>query len=378
MGGMAISPHRWAKALSAQGVEVEVFTTTANGNYDLAVPVGVALKRDNLTVTYFPRYSWSGNRYVSLPLFGACRKKIRTFDCVHAVGLWTFPSAVASGIANLTKVPLILSLHGQLMQWAYGRHHGRKSLFMKIIERWRLATAKSVLCASDMEKKHYERWNLPGRVEVIPNIIDPIEISISEARQRFRRCHNLDDQLVMLFAGRLVQNKGIHLTFEAFCSIVTRHPKAHLVIVGPPEDETSSLIQQQVRHRGLGDRVTFLGVLSGSDYWEAVVGADLFVLNSYSENFGLAPAEALSLGVPVLLSDQVGISDLVARYRAGVVTTLNVQAITEAMDMMIADRAALYQMGQNGMRLVQENFSPTVVGKRLVGLFNDAVEARFR
>jgi glycosyltransferase involved in cell wall biosynthesis len=313
-----------------------------------------------------------------LRLLQACLKKIHTFDCVHSIGLWTFPSFVASAIAFHAKIPFVLSLHGGLMQWAYGRHHGRKVVFLKMIESRRLANAKAVICSSDMEKKHFERLNLPGRVQVIPNIIYPIEITISEARQRFRLPRNLNGKIVLLFAGRLVRNKGLLLTFEAFSSIASRHPQVHLVIAGPSEDESGPLIQQRVSDLGLSNKVTFLGTLSGSDYWDAVAGSDLFVLNSYSENFGMAPAEALSLGVPVLISDQVGISDLVVKYRAGVVTPLDLQAITGAMDSILTDRVALYQMGQNGMRLVQENFSASVVGKQFRDLLGDIVYASSR
>lgn len=376
LGGMARASAGWASALVDQGVEVEVFTTTADANGELDVPPGVPLNRDGVTVTYFPRFRWSGNRYISLPLLDACRKKIRTFDIVHSIGLWTFPSFGSSQIASFAKVPYLVSLHGTLMDWAYGHHRMRKWLFMRIMEKRRIAMADAVICSSEMEKRHFEALGISGRVAVIPNIVRSIDIVAQVSRNRFRKRHSLEDALVLLFAGRLVRNKGVHLTIEAFAMVAKQFPQARLVIVGPMEDDSGHLAKQQAQGLNLSDRVKFLGGLSGDAYWDAVAGADLFVLNSYSENFGMAPAEALSLGVPVLLSDQVGIADLVAQYRAGMVTPLKVEAIAAAMQLMLSNQMALSEMGRNGVRLVQDNFSASVVGKRFARLLEDVVRER--
>jgi len=180
--------------------------------------------------------------------------------------------------------------------------------------------------------------------------------------------------LVILFVGRLVENKGLHLTLAAFSNVVARFPEASLVVVGPAEDKSAAQVRLQVRTLGLEDRVLFTGLLTGQDYWDTVAGADLFVLNSYSENFGLAPAEALGLGVPVLLSDQIGIAESVLEYRAGVVAPLDIASISRSMEMMLSNRAELQTMGQNGCRLVSDRFSPAAVGRNFASLLEDVVQ----
>ncbi len=372
---MAISPAAWASALVTLGCEVEVFTTNANAGGDLQVPIGVPVNRDGIVVTYFPRYAWSGNRFISLQLLNACQKEIPTFDCIHAVGLWTFPSVVASMLANHHRVPYILSLHGDLMEWAYRRHHGRKQFFMELVERRRISTAGAVICSSEFEAQHFRKQGFTGKVKVISNIVRPVDIDLGTARQDFRRQNGLEGTLVLLFAGRLVKNKGLHLTFDAFASVATQFPHVRLVIVGPIEDESYSALQQQLLGLGLENRVLFLGMLSGNPYWQAVAGADLFVLNSYSESFGMAAAEALASGMPVLLSDQVGIASLVQEYRAGMVTPLDVPAIARAMREMLSDNAALVQMGQNGVRLVREHFASHEIGELFFDLIKEVVRA---
>lgn len=102
------------------------------------------------------------------------------------------------------------------------------------------------------------------------------------------------------------------------------------------------------------------------------------MLYSYSKNFGISPGEALALGVLVLVSDQVGISHLVEEYGAGRVAPLDMDTITQARGELLAQRTSLHEMVQQGVRLVQENFSPTVVGKRFADLLNDIVYASAR
>ena len=373
MGGMAIAPAEWANTLTNCGVEVDVFATSANGPADLKVPLGIPTRRDGVRVTYFPRIRKSGNLFISLPLYSACKKSIPTYDAVHSIGLWTFPSIVSSIIAKKFSIPYIISLHGMLMPWAYTRHKTRKKIFMELIERKRIRNASSIICSSPLELNYFEKSN-SGNSVVIPNVIPSPRIEVKEARKLFRQQYNLQNSIVLIFAGRLVRNKGIHLTIAAIKKIISKHPTTRLIIVGPFEDGSGDLAKEQVRKLRLDEHVLFLGPMHGNSYWSALAGADLFVLNSYSENFGMAPAEALSVGVPVLLSDQVGISELVLQYKAGKVTSLDINAISEAMNCMISDIEQLQKMGRNGIQLTQNHLSSVAIGQQFVTMLESIVQ----
>jgi len=372
MGGMAVAPALWAEALVSNGITVDVFTTPANGPDDLDVPLGEPVEYNGVKVTYFPRRSETGNIFFSLPMYVACTQAIPKYDVVHSIGLWTFPSMVSSIIARRSKIPYIISLHGMLMPWAYNRHRWRKQLLMKLIEKNRIAKANSILCTSYLEMKHYLHLGF-GSARIIPNVVIAPSMDVVQARSRFRKRFGLGEKTVFLFAGRIVRNKGVHLTITAFKKVAKKHPEAMFVIVGPFEDDAGPLAQMQVENLELKDRILFLGLQQGDDYWDAMAGADLFVLNSYSENFGMAPAEALSLGVPVLLSEHVGIADLVQKYDAGKITDLDVDTIANALDEMVADKGNLGAMGRNGIRLVRENFSPDVVGEKFAYLLSESI-----
>lgn len=375
-GGIVRASVDWARALSAAGVAVSVFTTAANGERDLDLPLGVPLDRDGIQVTYFPRWRRSGRGFVSPSLLRACVRATSKFDILHSIGLWAFPSLVSTWVAQWSGIPYVVSLHGMLMPWPRQHHGRRKNIFMTLLERPRLIGASRLICCSEIEQQCLKKTAFSNRSCVIPNVVNgPGAVRTPE---RFRARYGLQNAFIILFAGRLVENKGLHLTLAAFAKSAALFPDIHLVVVGPVEDASSGNIRRQVREMGLEHRVQFTGLLQGMEYWEAIAGADMFILNSYSENFGLAAAEALVSGVPVLLSDQVGIADLVTQYGAGVITPLKVDAIAEAIMQMRSQRQGLYEMGQNGIRLVRDHFSSSVVGPRFARLLEQVLEEHGR
>lgn len=371
-GGVVRASVDWAHALAASGVAVSVFTTAANGERELDLPLGIPLDRDGIQVTYFPRWRRTGKRFVSPSLLRACVREIGKFDILHSVGLWTFPTLVSTWVARRSGKPYVISLHGMLMPWPR-QHHGRwKNIFMTWFERPRLIGASRLICCSEIERQHLKETAFSSRACVIPNVVNGPDAV--RAHERFRARYGLQNAFIILFAGRLVENKGLHLTLAAFAKSAALFPDTQLVVVGPVEDDSAGNIRRQAREMGLENRVHFTGLLQGMDYLEAIAGANLFILNSYSENFGLAAAEALASGVPVLISDQVGIADLVEQYGAGVVTPLKVDAIAEAIMQMRLQRQSLYEMGQNGVRLVQDHFSSSVVGPRFARLLEQVLK----
>ena len=373
-GGIVRASRDWAYALVHAGVEVSVYTTTANGNCELEIPIKIPLDRNGVKVTYFPRLSWSGNRFLSLPLFQACLHNIGKFDIVHSIGLWTFPSFISSWIASAKNIPFIVSLHGMLMPWALQHNQLIKKIFFSFFERPRLTRSESVICCTKMEKDKFIEGKLDLPVCVIPNIVHFRNLAVDP--HNFRRQFNLSDAFIILFAGRIVKNKGLHLTLEAFARIAKLYKDAHLVIVGPVEDSSIALIKQNIQDLGIRNRISLTGLLTGNDYWDALSSADLFVLNSYSENFGLSPAEALAHGIPVVVSDQVGIAEYVTNYQSGWVVPLNIDAITDAFNAALSERKILPEMGKNGIRLVQENFSTSTVGQKFIKLLVDVLAQR--
>lgn len=376
-GGVVKTTAEWAHAYAAAApsASVDVFTTTAGGDVELDVIANTPVKIGNITVTYFSRHPWMRRRYVSLKMFSALISNLAKYDLVHIVGLWTFGNVIAGRICRLYKIPYVVSVHGLLMPWALRHRKLRKQIFLHLVERAMLKRADGVMCSTDMEKRHYLSLNINDNAIVISNISALPDIDKGSSRDYFRRKYNLNDSTVMLFSGRIVENKGLHLTIAAFANIAKNNPEARLIVMGPEEGDFLKKVKEQIKTLNLDDKVTLLGMLTGNDYWNAMAGADLFVLNSYSENFGLVVAEALSVGLPVLISDQVGICDMVRRYDAGYVTTLDVDDIAEKMKEMINQPQMCKEMGLRGMQLVRDHYTPQRVGTQLSIVFEQIVKA---
>ncbi len=102
--------------------------------------------------------------------------------------------------------------------------------------------------------------------------------------------------------------------------------------------------------------------------------ADLFVLPSYSENFGIAVVEAMAHGLPVLITDGVDIHPEISKYNAGFVTKCTTQSLAEALEILVAKRELRREMGDNARRLVQEKYCLCTVGNQLVKLYENVVE----
>jgi glycosyltransferase involved in cell wall biosynthesis len=365
-GGTVRAASSWAHAFSTSGQNiVYVYTTTANGNRELDTEDNVTIDIDGVQVVYFKRQKGTHKRFVSLQMLPALFRNIPSFDLIHIIGLWTFGGLIASRICMLKRVPYIISLHGLLMPWAYNYHKYRKKLFMSLFERHMLKKASGIICSTEMEKRNFLALNISDKVQVISNITEPPDIDMEISRKRFRETHGLANSLVLLFAGRIVENKGLHLTVEAFSKIAKHYPNACLFAMGLEEDDFLKKVKKQIKFLKLEHRFHYLGMLTGSDYWDAMAGADLFVLNSYSENFGNVVIEALSVGLPVLISDQVGIGDLVKQYSAGQITTLDPNDIAAKMIMMLSQSDKIKEMGRRGIKLVHENCTPDVVGRQL-------------
>lgn len=374
-GGVARATQDLAGALAERGLSVKVITTRANGNADL---LDSSAACEGVEVDYCPRLASSGNAFISVPLLRRCLKECKKHDAVLSVGLWTFPSFIASKVARHFAIPNLVTLHGMLMPVAVGHHRLRKLLMLKTVEGRRLSRADRVVCTSAVERSEYLRLGIGDKACIVPNIVDLRKVEPN--RQAFRAQYNLSSNFVIMYAGRVLPIKGIDLTIHAFSKLASKHLDARLVIVGPSEGGYGERLKQLVTVLGLQNQVRFLGTLEGDSYWNAIAGADLFVLNSHSENFGLAAAEALGLGVPVLLSDQVGIAETVAQHQAGLVTKLDIDSIAQAIDFLAGKQEHLCEMGRRGRNLVHKRFAPSAVAdlfaRHLEDLVGDSATCR--
>jgi glycosyltransferase involved in cell wall biosynthesis len=149
----------------------------------------------------------------------------------------------------------------------------------------------------------------------------------------------------------------------------TACPGALLVLAGTGDPELVASLKSDADRLDIAADVVWAGFLTGEDKWAALGAADVFVLPSYSENFGIALVEALACGCPVVLSDQVGIHREISRAAAGLVIPCRVEELAAAILNVLTDAALRRRMSENGVRLARQQFSIEAVSRQLAAAY---------
>ena len=269
------------------------------------------------------------------------RRHAGDYDAVIVSGLWRYAARGAAKALAGSPVPYFVFPHGMLDPW-FRQTMPLKHLGKQVSWWWAegplLAGAKAVLFTSEEERRRAENAFRPWRVNaaVAPygaSDIDPglsgdpagdgAGAALGDAGaqiEAFRRLlPALGQRPFLLFLGRIHPKKGCDLLLQAFATIAQDDRGTDLVIAGPDQVGLVATLRELASRRGVADRVHFPGMLSGAAKAGALRGASAFVLPSHQENFGIAVAEALAAGTPVLVSDRVAIWREILADGAGMV-----------------------------------------------------------
>jgi glycosyltransferase involved in cell wall biosynthesis len=245
---------------------------------------------------------------------------VGSFDAMVVHGLWQYHGASAMRASARSGVPYFVFPHGMLDPWfkrAYPIKHLKKQIYWVLTERRVLQGAKSVLFTSRNEMRLAERTFLPQaryHDRVLPLGVEKSSAENSQLREAFfQRFPQMRDRRFLLFLGRLHPKKGCDLLIKAMSRL---RPPLDLVFAGPDADKEYTT---KLARSASGLPIRFTGMLHGEVKAGALAAAEALILPSHQENFGLVVAEALSLGTPVLLSNQVNVAEEVAASGAGFV-----------------------------------------------------------
>ena len=187
----------------------------------------------------------------------------------------------------------------------------------------------------------------------------------------FRGNSKLGESPFLLYVGRLNSIKGPDILLQAFSKIAHKFPKLHLAFVGPDGgmlEELKTLIEQN----GLADRIHLIGFAGGDLKSSAYHGAELLVVPSRHEAMSIVALEAGICGTPVLLSDQCGF-DALAEAGGGRITSTDIDAMAESIEMMLKDRAVLREMGSRAQQFIGDNFSWLIAAKSHLDLYRKII-----
>jgi glycosyltransferase involved in cell wall biosynthesis len=273
------------------------------------------------------------------------------YDVAVVHGIWQFHSFGAWRALRNSNTPYVIYTHGMLDPWFKKRYplkHVKKWMFWPWSDYRVLRDAQAVLftCEEERTLARDSFW-LYRCNETIAGygIPGPPGNPESELAEFFNRYPGLRGKRLALFISRIHPKKGCDLLVEAFARVLAPHPDWHLVIAGPDQVGLQPKLSARAEELGITSRITWTGMISGALKWGAIRAAEIFVLPSHQENFGIVVAEALAAGVPALISNKVNIWREVETDGAGIVCDDTEEGacklLQSYLDMSEAERMAM-------------------------------------
>ena len=248
---------------------------------------------------------------------------LKEFDAVLVDGIWQFQSFGTWLGTRRNSPPYFVFVHGALDPWfkrAYPLKHIKKWLYWPWAEYRVLRDAQAVLFTCDEERilARQSFWLYQAKEAIIDfGIPEPGGNPHGQHEEFFRSYPSTRNKRLLLFLSRIHPKKGCDLLIEAFAKVAERDPALHLVMAGPDQEGWQQKLVDLSKARGVENRITWTGMLTGDKKWGAFHAAEVFVLPSHSENFGIVVVEALACRLPVLISDKVNIWREIVQDGAG-------------------------------------------------------------
>lgn len=270
-------------------------------------------------------------------------------EVLHNHGIWLRSSLDVCAFAGKYKVPLVLSPRGMMEPWSMRHSFLKKRIAWYIYQQRALASVSAFHATADSEAESIRRLGLRQPIAVIPNgVVLPV------LNQSSATSHQSSDKHTAFFLSRINPKKGLSMLLDAWKKSAPSNWR--LVIAGNDDSNLTPQLKIKIKALGLIGQVELLGPLYGKDKDAAFQSADLFVLPSYSENFGIVVAEALSYGVPVLTTNTTPWQELEA-YGCGWCVAPEESALIGALSCAMGkSNSELHRMGEQGRKLVVSHY----------------------
>ena len=279
---------------------------------------------------------------------------------IHIHCIWDVASHIASTTARQKDIPYIIAPRGMLEPWGLNQKKWKKRLAMCLYQKSDLKKAVSLHATAQSEADQFRRLGFTQNIIVSPNGITlPNQIPI--------RAYRKDGKRVVLFLSRIHPKKGLLLLIEAIARLkkMSSFHGWHVEYAGPDYEGHLSEMQDHIASLGLQNDFTYLGNLDDERKWDVYSRADLFVLPTYSENFGIVVPEALHAGVPVITTQGTPWEELETEH-CGWWVDIGVEHVAAALHqgMALSDEER-EQMGRNGRTLVEQKYTWEGAAKKM-------------
>jgi len=358
-GGASYSVPRLCHALAAEGCRLSLYSVAGE---DASAEAGDARPFEDW------RFKWDMARLpglramrISSGLDRALRADAARVDVIHNHGLWLAPNLSAGRSSQRLRKPLVVSPRGMLNKSALSISRMKKRAMWLFFQEVMVRRAACIHATSQMEFDEIRALGLGNPAAIIPNGVDVPEKKKTGDNQT-------NKPRTVLSLGRIHPIKGLDRLILAWAEVESSYPDWHLKIVGPDEVGHAQFLRQLAQREGLV-RLSIEGEIYGPDKFDAYREADLFVLPTLSENFGLTVAESLAVGTPAIATKGAPWRVL-ATERCGWWIDHGVEPLASALKKaMETPRQQLTAMGLRGRDWVSRELSWERVGRDMLEVY---------
>lgn len=379
-GGPIQSVHLLNKALVKKGVQVDVLTTMAgNSKESMDAWVHDCMKEDGwchfdgVRVKYLDFVGYEHYNF-SLQMVKEIWKVIDDYDLVHITAVWNFPVLAGALISLIKKKPYIISPRGTIYKETIElKSTSIKKIYFNLFAKQYINKASAIhFTTKDEQEKVTKYLGITAPSFVIPNGIDISSIALSaESKAR------IIDKKYILILGRIDKKKGFDILIPVFANIIKKFNDLILVIAGDDKSPYAQEVRNMIEDMKINKNIIFTGQVTGDDKWALYKNALMFVLPSYSENFGMSVVEAMACGCPVVISDKVGIYKEVADNNAGIIVNTTAESVEEGILKLLNDEKLRKTISYNGKAMVEKFYDIDKVANDMLEVYEKIQQKLF-
>jgi len=314
-------------------------------------------------------------QFIGLSGMRRLRAALKKSDVVHLHGVWAPSNLQVAAAARSMGVPYVVSVHGMLDDWCMSQRGGKKKAFLTLGGRYMLEHAARVHCTAQAEVDQSKKWYPNGAEAIIPYImdLDPYRDlpGPALARQKFAAL-NGDGAPTVLFLSRLHYKKGPEFLLRAAQQLKHLGVNGKIAFAGTGDAAYIDSLKALAAQLGVEDRVHFLGMVVGREKLSLYQSADLFVLPTSQENFGLVLIEALACGTPVITTKGVDIWRDVEASGSGVICDQAPQVLAQTISTILSNNALRQNMAAKARPWVFREFDEGSLVRRFEGMYANA------
>ncbi len=318
-GGPIYSVSALCEVQAANGNEVLVFTTNANGAKNLDVVLEKVHYTNKVSIIYFPRIT-GDHTHASPKLWFALFKNSKKYDVVHLHSWWSVLMMGCAWILWLRGVRFVFSPRGMFSNYSFNHNINpiKKGIFFGLLSKPFLKNQIFHATAQSEEKEIKDLFSRDAKVFTLPNLLNFPELSVDSIEKR-----HSESSANLLFISRIDRKKGIELLLKAVQQLKLLHVRVKLTIIGSGSDDYIDELKNLANSLAVSGNIIWKGSVEWNAKFDDILATDILVLPSYNENFANIILETLYAGRPVIVSKYVGLCDYVSTHNMGWVINTN-------------------------------------------------------